>query len=160
MAHYPLFTNPNPAFAQILPIACLWLIEHDLHFPWLRQELSVSGYLWNTWLKWYQIKKFTLQGPFNAFFVSICFICILWFAGGVWSTVSSLPSAAQIPPLPHVFSEPWCCLSVLAFIVTVRHDIEVSTSLHLQRHFWLLVVQGWSFHGSPDRRKSQSCGFF
>lgn len=39
--------------------------------------------------------------------------------------MGSLPSAAPTPtPLPQVFSEPWCCLSALAFIVTVRHDIE------------------------------------
>lgn len=55
--------------------------------------------------------------------------------------MGSLPSAAQVPlPPPQVFSEPWCCLSALAFIVTDRHDIEVS-SPRLQRHLWLLVVQ-------------------
>lgn len=53
--------------------------------------------------------------------------------------MGSLPSAAKIPSLLQVFSEPWCCLSALAFIVTVRHDIEVLT--RFQRHFWL-VVQG------------------
>lgn len=39
-----------------------------------------------------------------------------------WTLYHLLPKS----PPPLVFSEPWCCLSALAFIVTVRHDIHVS----------------------------------